>query len=196
MLLCCIQQCYVGQRYIGSIVLWKASVDTLFWGHIHGLCSGWWHVSMNWVTLEDLTLYILNLFFRKQEIYVCILYHFSILKHHRIYPQGTWHKKYPYFIESVSWLLVKWHYEEPGHQQPGYWPSTPSIFQPPHQRSQLMKGLMPGPWFNIKMSSYQYRKSHYKDKTVVRSYLHNGISYTGKMASLYWVSPLVGNNKL
>ena len=48
----------------------------------------------------------------------------------------------------------------------------------------------PGPWFNIKMSSYQYRKSRCGDKTVVRSsYLHNGISYTGKIASLYWISP-------
>ena len=47
-----------------------------------------------------------------------------------------------------------------------------------------------GSWFNIKMSSYQYRKSHCGDKTVVRSsYLHSGISYTGKMASLYWISP-------
>ena len=52
--------------------------------------------------------------------------------------------------------------------------------------------LPPGPWFNIKMSSYQYRKSHCGDKTVVRSsYLHNGISYTGKMTSLYWISPLI-----
>ena len=34
----------------------------------------------------------------------------------------------------------------------------------------------------IKMSSYQYRKSHCGDKTVVRSsYLHNGISYTGNI---------------
>ena len=50
--------------------------------------------------------------------------------------------------------------------------------------------LQPGPWFNIKMPSYQYRKSHCGDKTVVRSsYLHNGISYTGKMTSLYWFSP-------
>ena len=48
------------------------------------------------------------------------------------------------------------------------------------------------PRFNIKMSSYQYRKSHCGDKTVVRSsYLHNGISYTGKMTSLYWFSPRV-----
>ena len=39
-----------------------------------------------------------------------------------------------------------------------------------------------------KMSSYQYRKSHYGDKTILRpSYLHNGISYTGKMISLYWI---------
>ena len=47
----------------------------------------------------------------------------------------------------------------------------------------------PGPRFNIK-TSYQYRKSHRGDKTVVRlSYLHNGISYTCKMLSLYWISP-------
>ena len=49
-----------------------------------------------------------------------------------------------------------------------------------------------GPWFNIKKSSYQYRKSHCGDKTVVRSsYLHNEISYTGKMASFYWISPQI-----
>ena len=49
----------------------------------------------------------------------------------------------------------------------------------------------PGPRFNIKMSSYRYRKSHCGDKTVVRSsYLHNGISYTGKMTSFYWIRAL------
>ena len=31
-----------------------------------------------------------------------------------------------------------------------------------------MHGCDPGPWFNIKMSSFQYRKSHCGDKTVVR----------------------------
>ena len=37
-----------------------------------------------------------------------------------------------------------------------------------------------GPRFNIKMPSYQHRKSHCGDKTIWRpSYLHNGISYTG-----------------
>ena len=50
----------------------------------------------------------------------------------------------------------------------------------------------PGPWFNIKMSSYQYRKSHCGDKTILRpSYLYNGISYTGKTTSLYWIRALL-----
>ena len=45
----------------------------------------------------------------------------------------------------------------------------------------------PGPQFNIKMTSYQYRKSHCGNKTILRpSYLHNGISYADKMTSLYW----------
>ena len=48
-----------------------------------------------------------------------------------------------------------------------------------------------GGWFNKKMSSYQYRKSHCGDKTILRpSYLHNGISYTGKTTSLYWIGAL------
>ena len=48
-----------------------------------------------------------------------------------------------------------------------------------------------GPWFNIKMPSYRYRKSNYGDKTILRpSYLHNGISYSGKTTSLYWIRPL------
>ena len=47
---------------------------------------------------------------------------------------------------------------------------------------------LPGPRFNKKMSYYQYWKSHCGDKTVVRSsYLHNGISYTGKIMSLYQI---------
>ena len=48
-----------------------------------------------------------------------------------------------------------------------------------------------GPWFNMEMLSYQYRKSHWGDKTILQpSYLHNGISYTGKMTSLYWIRAL------
>ena len=63
------------------------------------------------------------------------------------------------------------------------WSQTPEVFSPQCVNKS-------GPWFNIKMSSYRYRKSHCGDKTVVRSsYLHNGISYTSKMASFYWISP-------
>ena len=55
-----------------------------------------------------------------------------------------------------------------------------------------LSGIDPQDWhawrFNIKISSYQYRKSHCGDKTILRpSYLHNGISYTGKTTSLYWI---------
>ena len=58
-------------------------------------------------------------------------------------------------------------------------------------RKRNQKYQRPGPWFNIKMTSYQYRKSHCGDKTILRpSYLHNGISYTGKTTSLYWIRPL------
>ena len=47
-------------------------------------------------------------------------------------------------------------------------------------------------WFNKKMPSYQYRKSHCGDKTILwPSYLHNGISYTGKTASVYWIRALI-----
>ena len=47
-----------------------------------------------------------------------------------------------------------------------------------------------GPWFYKNILSYPYKKSHYGDKTVIRSFnLHNGVSYMGKMASLYQISP-------
>ena len=45
-----------------------------------------------------------------------------------------------------------------------------------------------GPRFNIKLSSHRWEKSHYGDKTVLRSSnIYNKNSYTGKMACcLYW----------
>ena len=44
---------------------------------------------------------------------------------------------------------------------------------------------------SIKKYTYQYRKSHCGDKTILRpSYLHNGITYTDKMTSLYWIRAL------
>ena len=46
-------------------------------------------------------------------------------------------------------------------------------------------------WFSIKIPSYQYRKSHCGDKAILwLSYLHNEISYTGKMTFLYWIRAL------
>ena len=49
-----------------------------------------------------------------------------------------------------------------------------------------------GPRFNIKMTSYHYSKSHCGDKMILRpSYLHNGISFTDKMTSLYLIGEKV-----
>ena len=78
--------------------------------------------------------------------------------------------------------------------QPHGWQSCTKLLNP--VCSQMLNAVhhmsSSGPWFNIKMSSYQYRKSHCVDKTVVRSsYLRNGISYTGKMVSLYWIGPSI-----
>ena len=50
--------------------------------------------------------------------------------------------------------------------------------------------MVPNGVVQYKCASLQYRKYHCGDKTVIfRPYnLHNWISYTGKMASLYWIS--------
>ena len=84
----------------------------------------------------------------------------------------------------TSYRILK---QDPGHPlyTDQYWqgpgqigryviPSTSMTFGPQVSR----------PWFNIKMSSLQYMKSHCRDKTVVRSsYHHNGISYVSKITS-------------
>ena len=45
---------------------------------------------------------------------------------------------------------------------------------------------------SIKMQSHQYVKSHFGDRTILwLPYLHNGISYTGNMTSLYWIRALI-----
>ena len=45
---------------------------------------------------------------------------------------------------------------------------------------------------SMMMTSYQYMKSHCGDKTILRPYyLHNGISYTGKMTSFYWIGAMI-----
>ena len=74
------------------------------------------------------------------------------------------------------------------------------------RRCKLLQDGLPGAetgpwgWFNINRPPYQYSKSHCGDKTILRSSsLHNGIYFTGKMASLHWTWVLIvylRNNKL
>ena len=79
-------------------------------------------------------------------------------------------------------------------QHCGCW--WPDALATEHQQSQWRGligtcGTSAGPWFIIKTLSYQHRKSHCGDKTILQpSYLHNEISYTGKMTSLYWIGAL------
>ena len=90
---------------------------------------------------------------------------------------------------SMAWCCqeISFHQKQCWHR-----PMMPQGHNELNQNTEWIIQKRPGPRFNIKMLSYQYRKSHCGDKTVVRSsYLHNGISYTGKMASLYWFSPLL-----
>ena len=65
------------------------------------------------------------------------------------------------------------------------------VFSSLNNTPMIWNSITSGSRFNIKMTSYQYRKCHCGDKTILRpSYLHNGISYTGKMTSLYWIRAL------
>ena len=89
---------------------------------------------------------------------------------------------------------MTWRRKEPGHQQTVIDLVITEYFGFSTRRDKCMGSgtESSGPWFNLKMLYYQYRKSHCGDKTVVRSsYPHNGISYTGKMSSLYWIRPLI-----
>ena len=67
---------------------------------------------------------------------------------------------------------------------PHKWPVTRKMF--PLMTSSWYERILVFPGW----SSYQYRKFFCGDKTVVwSSYPHNRISYTDKMASLYWTNP-------
>ena len=49
----------------------------------------------------------------------------------------------------------------------------------------------------IKVPSYQYMISSCGDKTVLKySYRYDGIPYTGKMAYIHWIRPLIDNRKI
>ena len=62
------------------------------------------------------------------------------------------------------------------------------MFYPPisyvhiHPTGSLWDSCTSRPWFNIRISSYKYKKFHYWDKTVIGSHLNNGIVYTSKTA--------------
>ena len=76
--------------------------------------------------------------------------------------QGNWHT----LLQSTTHILPEVFTQRITSLAPSVWTS--------------------GPRFNIEMPPYQYSKCHCGYKTVVRSsYLHNGISYTGKTTSLY-----------
>ena len=55
-----------------------------------------------------------------------------------------------------------------------------------HQRKYVPTSR-PGGWFNIKLPSYRYKKSYSGDKILRPFYLHNVISHTDTMTSLYWI---------
>ena len=46
-------------------------------------------------------------------------------------------QEHPHLTWSISWLLMTWRRQEPGHQQPWYWPSCPGIFQAVHYKADL-----------------------------------------------------------
>ena len=87
-------------------------------------------------------------------------------------------------IHFTEWLLAQVDFEMK------YGPQTSMPYVMTGNTSRSNNDIVNWARWDVKMSSYQYRKSHCEDKTVVRSsYLHNGISYAGKMSSLYWTNP-------
>ena len=79
------------------------------------------------------------------------------------------------------------------NHMPGYWSNLPCDWPSTawvYSEQETENG--PRAQFSIRMTSYQYMKSHCGDKTILRpAYLHNGISYTGKTTSLYWIGTQV-----
>ena len=98
---------------------------------------------------------------------------------------GKWYfPRYQFMVNFVCIYYVRgWLYK---HSCYTYGKSSPSIM--------WTRG-----WLSIKMASYQYRDSHYKDKTVSRpSYLYYVDSHTYKMIFilecgpvLHWPEPLL-----
>ena len=96
------------------------------------------------------------------KTYICIFYHFSKCEMAKIVEILPCGKETPlYLAQSTSRLLMSWQLKEPVG------------------------------WFKIKVSFYQYRKFNCGGKTMLQlPNLHNVISCTGKMTSLYWIRAL------
>ena len=91
---------------------------------------------------------------------------------------------------QLIWLL----YDVSGVRDVTLWSDYPGRIHTLHQIIEHTGGktLFRSNWIWGPRALIQYRESHCWDKTVIRpSYLHNGISYTGKMTSLYWIRALV-----
>ena len=111
-----------------------------------------------------------------------------------------WHRIIPYRVIKGSTVFIFGVIVHVWETIDGRNISSPSLVGMNVQHGQISMGSCngdvisvastsaPGGWINIKMPSYQYRKSHCGDKTILRpSHLHNEISYTGKTTSLYWL---------
>ena len=106
-----------------------------------------------------------------------------------VWPQTTRTRAFANRL-NVYWSTQDWNYTSLPYQRP--WIFMNFECAKPFMNFALWFLMTAGRWFNMKMSSYQYRKSHCGDKTILRpSYLHNGISYTGKMPFLYWFKALI-----
>ena len=112
------------------------------------------------------------------QAHICIFYYFSTL---------IWHRWLKSFLMNINDLFILY------DQYHGWWLGDATAMQAATMVFffiDLVIQECSGPWFNIKMTLYQYRKSHCGDKTILQpSYLHNGFSHTGK-TSLYWIGAL------
>ena len=109
---------------------------------------------------------------------------------------------YHYVLNSIAGIGIFISFCRAFHIIPPYWNGTGSwnpfswgtrtyLHILYSWKNNFILGLKTWALFSIKMSPYQYMKSHCGGKTILRpSHLHNGISYTGKMASSYWIGAL------
>ena len=103
-----------------------------------------------------------------------------------------------YENSSHEWHRTSWDCQTTNYCLNKSWPTSVQCRMVSLGHNEFKNGLSKcGGWFNTKMPSNQNRKSHCGDATILQpsysiaeirpAYLHNGISYTYKMASLHWI---------